>query len=111
MDFIVDVITTGWPEEVVEKVIGIVEAVAGNRDVGKFCIDCGLDLSQAKLRHEADTIIVLYKTDNIDNAKLVQEVLVRLFLDSPKCSNRSDVETGETSEGGTNYIYVAVWYN
>jgi hypothetical protein len=68
-------------------------------------------LESSRCRHGCDQIISIYKTSSAEHAIRVEGILIRAFLQHPKCSNDSPHSGGGVAGLYTNYVYVAVWYH
>ena len=105
-----DVTTSGLPEEVLEGVIGIANAVAEDWEAERFLIGNTRDLEEARLALQTDRIIALYETDNPENAIALEEALVLVYRHHPKYAGDLDGHNPDASNGVTNFVYVALWY-
>jgi hypothetical protein len=101
---------TGWPDEVLPELTRIVSTIANNKNVSKFYIGRGVDLSERKSKHSCDEIIAIYSTDSIDNAIEVEEYLIKTFYSHPKCDNEAPHGGGGVSEEYGSYVYAAIWF-
>ncbi len=100
---------TGWPGDVLPKLFKKVDLIADNNKVYKFYIGRSVDVDKRKSAHACDEIVAIYSTDSINNAIVVEETLIRGFINHKKCNNEAEDGRGNFSDDGS-YVYVAIWY-
>lgn len=101
---------TGWPSDVLPNIEDQVSIIADLDELDTFYIGRTNDLDDALFSHDCDEVFPLYETMNVRHAREVEEELVDIFFDHPKCENHHAPAPGRSFEGDLNYVYVAVWY-
>lgn len=106
---------TGWPVEVLEEVVDLVELIIADQEIEEFYFGRTNDPERRRGEHDADEVFPVYKTDSLDNAKDMEEALIHLFSKDDRCSNKAKVITakgpiGSVDPDSVQYVYVAVWF-
>ncbi len=102
--------TTGRPDDAMADILFTAETIIGKSDVTEFYIGRTVDPENAKSRHGADELHLVYKTSSLDFAKKVEDALIDELYGHIKCSNEEDSAAGGTPETfDWCYVYVAVW--
>jgi hypothetical protein len=102
---------TGYPREVLPKLVRIVDSIAKDREVEEFYIGRTVDPHKRMTELASDSIFPIYSTDSADHAIEVEGGLIGQFYNHPKCSNDAPHGGGGVSEEYRDYVYVAIWLN
>ena len=86
-----------------------VSAIVGRHKVEEFCIGRTDDPDAARRQKDCDEMVVLYETEEADEARMVADALTKAFLGLLKCSNKSDHAEESSFGGHKNYVCLAVW--
>ena len=76
---ILDKSETGWPHNVIPKLIGVVDSEISRKYVKGFYIGRTTDPKRRYDEHGCDMMVLLYKTDSDENAVTVEEDLIKRF--------------------------------
>lgn len=101
---------TGYPAEVLDALIIIVNTIANEKSVNTFYIGRSNNLDATKSRHGCDKVIPIYETNSPEHSLTIEDDLIKIFIEHPKNDNGVDDSRGNISEEDTIYVYVAVWY-
>ena len=100
----------GSPVEVLDDLEQIILEAIERDEISQFYIGRSADLHGTQEHHGSDEIIPLYEPESADNARKVEDSLLRTFYNHPKCENESEYGDGGTFQDFVSYVYVAIWY-
>ena len=101
---------TGWPSDVLPNIEDQISIIADIDEVDIFYIGRTNDLDESLFDNDCDEIFPLYETRNVRHAREVEEELIDIFFDHPKCQNNHNPSPVGRFEGDINYVYIALWY-
>lgn len=101
---------TGWPKDVFPELVRHTKFFVNHKSVIEFYIGRSVDPAQRKSDHKCDNIAVIYFTFSIESAKIIENALLKVFYNHPKCNNEAQHAAGNISEEYGNYIYIALWF-
>ena len=100
---------TGYPKDVIPKLISIVDNEISQKYVKGFYIGRTADYKRRYDEHGCGIMILLYKTDSDENAITVEDYLINAFISHDKCRNKAESGGGGVSQeesGGIVYLCI-----
>lgn len=100
---------TGFPREVLPRLVEIVEQLADHPDTQWFGLGRAVDPAQACSRKGCSDYASIYQTRGHTNAMFVEDALLKFFADHPKLRpGATDSRGGVARDTKINFVYV-VW--
>ena len=99
----------GMPDDVISDVVDAVDDIVDDSYVEKFCFCTTDDYEKRAPGLGADDVVPVYKTESVNHAMDVEESLLDVFRDDPRCKNGDECGGGGASVDGVQYVCVAVW--
>ncbi len=99
----------GWPCDVIDNLTLLVPRVLQEYGAGRFYIGRSNDIGDSASLLGCRHALPLYQDDNAENAMAVEEELLRMFFDHPRCVNTSHEDEEDSSDEYTNYVFLAIW--
>ena len=85
---------TGWPQDVIPKLFGVVNSEISRKYVKGFYIGRTTDPKRRYDEHGCNMMVLLYKTDSDENAMTIEENLIKRFTSHDKCRNEAESGSG-----------------
>lgn len=101
---------TGRPEKILPKLAQLVSNLIQDSQVESFYIGRTDNPVGRCSAHGADLLVPIYRTDSPDYALQVEDTVIKIFLEHPKCENDAPHSGGSVSTEFSDYVYVALWY-